>query len=162
MPVVTAASSITFIAAALWTFASWFVVFATGSAADPGGTLPAVLGAGPGALIALLEARAKGRNLADTVRVFLGSGSLGMFGPGVALWAIRTFTQWLPDTALPLPWEVTAAAGFAFAMSGWPLLLKLNRWFEARTDAVLHLASKRYNVEAPFDDPGETPRRRRD
>lgn len=137
MPIITAAVSIPVVATALWSLACWIVIAA---APHEGGRILAVLGAGPGSIIALLEARAKGRSLADTARVFLGSGALGMFGPGVAFGVLRYWVKWIPDEALPfITWEFWAMAGMLFSLFGWVLLHKVNVAFNRRADKFLHL-----------------------
>lgn len=144
MPIITAAVSIPVLAAALWALASAIVIGA-GDALHGNGSIYAVLGAGPGSIIVLLEARAKARSLADTARVFLGSGALGMFGPGILFGILRYWWKLIPDEALPfITWEFWAGAGLLFALFGWGLLARFNLALEKRTDSLLHLKGRDY------------------
>ena len=147
MPIITAASSVPVIAAAIWTALMAIVI-----RAPEIGDAYAILGAGAGSICAIIEARAKGRASWETLGAFIVSAAAGSFGPSVAF-GLMKWLQWIPqDLEAVITWQWWAAAGFVMSLNGWLVIHLVNqkilRWISERN---------RYAVNRP----DLYPRRRR-
>lgn len=132
MPIVTAITSLPVLIALLTVPASGVVI-----ATAPGATndICAVLGALIASVLTLIEARKKDRSIGHTISVFLGTGSVGSFLPGL-LMQLAVHRGWLTaETASAFGWQAWAFAGLVLGMNAWWILHGINRWLQRRAES---------------------------
>lgn len=129
MPFITAAASVPVIATAVWTGVAAVLVNQPNI-----GDIWAVLGAGLGAICALIEARANNRTIWETLSVFVGSSAIGSFGPAI-LYGAMFWIGWIsPELESVITWQWWSAAGFFFALNAWLIIHRVNKRILAAID----------------------------
>lgn len=117
MPLIAASLTIPVLATALSLPAAALVIDAPRQA-----DMYSVLGAILASLIALIEARYKGRDLRPAMTNFLACAAAGSFAPKLAFLACFQWGWVSADAPLARAWEAWAAAGFILGMNGWWLI----------------------------------------
>jgi hypothetical protein len=124
MPIIAASLTIPVLATALSIPAAALVIDAPRQA-----DMYSVLGAILASLIALIEARYKGRDFRPAITSFLACAAAGSFAPK-PLFLVMLQWGWVSqESPLLRAWEVWAAAGFLLGMNGW--------WMIHRASALL-------------------------
>lgn len=130
MPLVTAICSIPVLSALLSLPVATIVVAVAPASAD----ICAVLGALIASVLTLIEARKKDRSIGHTISVFLGTGSVGSFLPGL-LMQFAVHKGWLTaETVAALAWQAWAFAGLILGMNAWWILHGINRALQRRAE----------------------------
>jgi hypothetical protein len=126
MPLLTASLTIPVIATAFAIPAAALVIEQPRSA-----DMYAVLGAILASLIALIEARYKGRDLGPAMTQFLACAIAGSVAPKLAFLGLLQWGFVTTENPLVRAWEAWAAAGFMLGMNGWWLIHKATAFIKS-------------------------------
>lgn len=121
MPLLSAASSLP-VLAALFSIPMIAVVIKHPAADDAYSIIGALLAA----IVSLIDARKKDKELGHTVAVFLVSAFIGMSAPGLVYHGM-IWKGWIQPLEVSV-WQLWAMAGFACGTAGWGIFAAFRRF----------------------------------